>query len=197
VKTTAERLADIKAWTIANKARVQANKAAWYQKNKERINEPKRLTSEEKRMRANARRAKWRMRPEVRAREKEQRRRYRATPEYRARRAAWWASSEGRAYKQAWRAQPKNRVQVAAYHRNRKYGVTDARFRAMVADQEGKCCGCLRATEQLVVDHDHTTGLVRGLLCSPCNKALGMADENSATLRRLADYKDSYVLGEA
>lgn len=38
------------------------------------------------------------------------------------------------------------------------------------------------------VDHDHKTGKVRGILCHPCNTALGMAQDSPHILRRMADY---------
>lgn len=58
--------------------------------------------------------------------------------------------------------------------------------------QQGKCIGCGKhqscLKKVLVVDHDHITGLFRGLLCDPCNRILGDAEENSATLLNLAEY---------
>jgi len=42
------------------------------------------------------------------------------------------------------------------------------------------------------VDHDHKTGVVRGLLCRECNTALGIMNEDSARIRMLADYIDSH-----
>jgi hypothetical protein len=40
----------------------------------------------------------------------------------------------------------------------------------------------------LYVDHDHETGLARGLTCASCNTALGHAHEDPERLRRMADY---------
>lgn len=60
-----------------------------------------------------------------------------------------------------------------------KYGITIEQYDAMMAAQDGRCaiCGVL-PTRHLCVDHDHETGEVRGLLCEPCNFALGhMADD--------------------
>lgn len=50
---------------------------------------------------------------------------------------------------------------------------------------------CLRAfkgTRDTHVDHDHTTGVVRGLLCFSCNKALGMLGDNETAMRRAVAY---------
>jgi hypothetical protein len=42
--------------------------------------------------------------------------------------------------------------------------------------------------KRLHIDHDHKTGLFRGMLCHACNVALGQVSDNPHTLRRLADY---------
>jgi hypothetical protein len=61
--------------------------------------------------------------------------------------------------------------------------------------QGGSCkiCGTHQATlkRALAVDHDHSTGLFRGLLCSNCNSALGLVDENTETIRRLVEYLEA------
>src|SRR5688500_1693885 len=55
------------------------------------------------------------------------------------------------------------------------YGITKDDYLAMLERQGGVCatCGNPPTDKPLCVDHDHTTGVVRGLLCHRCNKALG------------------------
>jgi Recombination endonuclease VII len=43
-----------------------------------------------------------------------------------------------------------------------------------------------------VPDHNHRTNVVRRLLCLLCNTAIGMAGEDPARLRRMADYLEQY-----
>ena len=70
--------------------------------------------------------------------------------------------------------------------RARVYGLTAAELTAF----EGDCEVCGRPAE--AVDHDHTTGAVRGALCFACNSALGQAQDDPARLRALADYLDKH-----
>lgn len=58
------------------------------------------------------------------------------------------------------------------------------------------CDVCGRRIEPMAIDHCHDTGQVRGLLCKPCNFALGCADDDPARLRALADYLDSSRQGD-
>lgn len=75
----------------------------------------------------------------------------------------------------------------------REYGITYADYERMLEEQEGKC-PCGRSAPEghggqwLHVDHDHTTGKVRGLLCPNCNKVLGLVFDNPDTLVVLAAY---------
>ena len=57
----------------------------------------------------------------------------------------------------------------------RKYGVTKADYLDMYVRQEGNCglCGKPQRKRPFVIDHDHESGEVRGLLHAPCNFALG------------------------
>lgn len=61
------------------------------------------------------------------------------------------------------------RVDIVRRH---KYGLEPADYEALLTQQNGLCAIC-GALERLVVDHDHETGTVRGLLCAPCNKGIG------------------------
>ena len=68
------------------------------------------------------------------------------------------------------------------------YGITGARYHEMIKEQLGCCLICLKPSEDLCVDHDHTTGKVRGLLCKRCNAGLGQFYDNVASLARAIEY---------
>lgn len=69
----------------------------------------------------------------------------------------------------------------------RRYGVDRAMFEAMYFDQDGKCAINRCTREAACVDHCHTTGRVRGLLCQGCNVAIGFV-EDAAWMKAAADY---------
>jgi len=76
----------------------------------------------------------------------------------------------------------------------RKYGITHQDYLDMLDEQEHKCAVCGLPEEKnfngkLCVDHNHKTGKVRGLLCNPCNKALGLAMDSAEILYNLYKYK--------
>lgn len=68
-----------------------------------------------------------------------------------------------------------------------KYRTTDSVLAKLKADQGGKCAICPNGLAY-AVDHCHTTGKVRGYLCSHCNLMLGHAQDNPEVLRRAAQY---------
>jgi hypothetical protein len=78
---------------------------------------------------------------------------------------------------------------------SRKYYRADNRrafYEARMEVQAGKCLIC-GANERLVIDHNHKTGLMRGLLCYKHNTALGLFQDNPILLRRAADYLESHT----
>lgn len=66
-----------------------------------------------------------------------------------------------------------------------KYGLSQVQFEQMVLDQNGRCKICERA-KKLVVDHNHDTGEVRGLLCHGCNTGLARVENVEFRERALA-----------
>jgi hypothetical protein len=76
----------------------------------------------------------------------------------------------------------------------KKYGIGIAEYDVILENQGGKCKIC-RSNETKVswstnlhVDHCHTTGEIRGLLCQPCNVSLGKMNDDPELLRRAALY---------
>jgi hypothetical protein len=85
------------------------------------------------------------------------------------------------------------RVKAAAHDRKVQvtYGLDPGEYEQLYAFQGGKCAICRRATgrtKRLAVDHDHKTGLPRGLLCGPCNQMLGHGRDEKEFFRRFIDY---------
>jgi len=87
-----------------------------------------------------------------------------------------------------------NPVRFQEYNRNshlkRTYGISTSIYENMLKSQNYTCkvCGGIEDTKKLNVDHCHTTLKVRGLLCTNCNVALGLAKDDPHTLRKLATY---------
>lgn len=75
------------------------------------------------------------------------------------------------------------------YELRKAHNMTIEDYDILFAEQDGKCKICKQpSTKFLSVDHEHSTGLVRGLLCNPCNLLLGNARDNPETLRAAALY---------
>ena len=88
----------------------------------------------------------------------------------------------------AWaRANPEKRI---ASELRRKYGISSKTYDALLRAQGGGCaiCGARPNRKRLAVDHDHTTGKLRGLLCEGCNQALGLMADDPMRLQAAAAY---------
>lgn len=74
-----------------------------------------------------------------------------------------------------------------------KFGITPAQYEALLAAQGGRCAVCGASVgaahqKRLHVDHDHRTGVIRGLLCGQCNNGIGRFGDNPELLRAAAAY---------
>ena len=92
----------------------------------------------------------------------------------------------------------KSKYPEAVRRRNRinnlaAYNLTEDDYAAILAFQGGACAICRKPpkeTRRLDTDHDHATGLVRGLLCYRCNTGKGIWDNREMVVRRLAYLDD-------
>lgn len=78
------------------------------------------------------------------------------------------------------------------------YGITLEDYRVLEENQGFICAVCKEPKKEnkkyFHVDHNHTTGKVRGLLCSGCNTALGSLKENTTIMRNLIEYVEHYEM---
>ena len=78
-----------------------------------------------------------------------------------------------------------------------KFGLSEADYEQMLAEQSGGCAICGRTPGELsrmklAVDHCHRTGKVRALLCGSCNTGIGMFHDNPEKLRLAALYVERH-----
>lgn len=100
-----------------------------------------------------------------------------------------------RAYAKANRSLNKDQLRDRDFRK--KYGIDFVEYQRMLVEQNGVCACCERPETRLTdagelrmlsVDHNHTTGAVRGLLCSNCNLVLGYACDDVTVLQKAIGY---------
>ena len=117
--------------------------------------------------------------------------------------ADWYKKNKGKnreshaANQRAWRAANPDKVRamrkrvpseaLRAIQLRVKYSLTVAEYENMLATQGGECAICRNVERskdrggklrRLAVDHDHVSRRVRGLLCSFCNRAIGLLKDD-------------------
>lgn len=83
-----------------------------------------------------------------------------------------------------------------------KFGITIEDYKRMSQEQNGVCAICGKPEtildprrgilKRLVIDHDHDTGKIRGLLCHNCNSGIGMLQDKQEIVQKAADYLLKY-----
>jgi Recombination endonuclease VII len=93
------------------------------------------------------------------------------------------------------------RLRAREWQLRNKYGMTVEDFTALLASQGGGCAICQRSViysgkqaglrELACIDHDHSTGRVRGILCQACNTAIGLLADDPVRIRCAAEYLET------
>lgn len=88
----------------------------------------------------------------------------------------------------------KNAAQKRRHKLKKFYGISETEYNQMFNEQSGKCKICRNYSERkLDTDHDHVTGLVRGLLCISCNLAIGHMKDNPLIAKAAFEYLNGGV----
>ena len=78
----------------------------------------------------------------------------------------------------------------------RFWNMTPEQYDEMLQKQNGTCALCDRTesnpNKRLCIDHDHTTGKIRGLLCDNHNRAMGLFKDSIEDLEKAIVYLKSY-----
>ncbi len=117
---------------------------------------------------------------------------------------AWREGNKDKILEKHRRYREKNRDRIRAGSRTRRvagadhekrYGLSLAQWRDLLASQGNACAACKSpdpGAQPWHTDHDHKTGLVRGILCFRCNIALGMIGDDYESvilmMRNFASY---------
>ena len=115
----------------------------------------------------------YRQRPEVKERQKEYQQFYQTLPSVKERK---------RVYQKGY---------VRTYHLRKQYGLTPEDFESMLSGQNHSCAVCKTTRwgkPGPMVDHDHKTRAVRGILCFSCNAAAGLLKDSPTRAKKMANY---------
>jgi hypothetical protein len=141
----------------------------------------------------------WSQKPEHKAKKAAYEKQRYQQPEFKAR-----ADELGKKWREAnidrcrenkarWKEGNRDRIKATRdrWRLKKQFGITPLDRQNMEDMQGGVCAICWREPTKgtvLVVDHCHHSGKVRGLLCAPCNAALGVFQDAAETLRRAMAY---------
>jgi hypothetical protein len=90
-----------------------------------------------------------------------------------------------------WNKENPEKAKSASIATSRKirFGISREDYQQMLVDQNNSCAICKKEIGwEAAVDHCHTTGKIRGLLCRKCNLGLGGFKDNIETIRKAIEY---------
>ena len=113
--------------------------------------------------------------------------------------ATWFQDNKDR-IREVRRQKPTSFEKARHYHLKSTYGITSEDYEKLLKKQNYRCAICDQIHEdakgscggRLLVDHDHITLAVRGLLCFKCNTGLGHFKDNLDLLRLATKYMENY-----
>lgn len=91
----------------------------------------------------------------------------------------------------------KTKARHRELHISKRYGISVETYRKMFESHNSLCAVCGKPetikNKVLSVDHNHTTGQIRGLLCGHCNRAIGYLREDLSLLPKIEKYLSYYA----
>lgn len=167
--------ASYKRWSKGKEDSLNAYRADWYLKNRDRARKTNKAYQEEHRDKIN-----------------------KSAREYRSRNPG-----KIKALNQKYALENKDKIKEYNSKRYRssqlaQYGLTEETYFEILKTQGGTCALCDRppGDKHLAVDHCHTTGVVRGILCGWCNRGLGLFKDNIKVLKRAITYLEASITEE-
>ncbi len=74
----------------------------------------------------------------------------------------------------------------------RYYGLEESEYDALFDSQQGKCAICQKDLERISrsthIDHCHSSGKIRGILCHHCNTAIGLLGDDVEKMKAAIEY---------
>jgi uncharacterized membrane protein YqiK len=164
-----------------HKAKRQADALRWYEENKDKLDKTK--LKEYHVAYYEAHRDTWPRRT------REQQDQYNATRREKYATDDTYRETQKQTVKEYWQANPR----VRKNQRLRQYKISIEEYEKMLDAHGHKCAICGYSDKSQpkffpMVDHDHESGKVRGILCSNCNMAIGKMKDNPELLKRAAEY---------
>jgi len=89
----------------------------------------------------------------------------------------------------------KRKIIVQKNNYKKRYGLLIEQKQELIDKQKGLCAICsneLKDTHDVCVDHDHKTGLVRGILCRKCNLGIGHLRDSLEIMKSALRYLKKY-----
>jgi hypothetical protein len=88
-------------------------------------------------------------------------------------------------------AKAENKQYGRDWELKKKYGITLKEYQQECLTRDNTCDICSNKVDSLHVDHNHTTGKVRGYLCGSCNRAIGLLKDSSTVCFNAAKYLET------
>lgn len=108
------------------------------------------------------------------------------------RKQEWYLKNKERVGEKGREWRKNNPLYILERSLKKTYGITLEKYNQLLEKQNGCCAICHRSPEalpkRLGVDHNHSNGEIRGLLCYECNYGLGYFKDNPLFLMRAAEY---------
>lgn len=100
----------------------------------------------------------------------------------------------------AWQRQYRQVAPLRVFERKlkREFGISLSQYESLLQQKEGKCWCCGRQepggmSGKWHVDHDHSTGVVRGILCHFCNTGIGLLGDTVDGVQNAIHYLSNHA----